>query len=807
MIKLRIVLFLLAICMLAFIAENTNAQTFPIRIKLHQPVPGQLNASNLWRATLTNTSRNDMKISLEGYAEEQRDGRIVEGQTAVFKISPGDREYKYEDFKNGSVKWSNKKYETVLLRTGNAPAGTYTICMTAKDEEGNIVGMEQCIMQVIGGDVQQEITLLSPDDGDGAGEGDEMGLTFVWLSPNNKGPFSMKIVEILGNQSPDAAMKANHAFFEQMRITGTTFQYPVTAQRFEEEKNYAWQISAGDVKSEVWTIRPRPGQKPSCKDFKVSIVLNNKGDEKRKISPGTREGDTALNKGDEKRKISPGTREGDTALNKGDEKRKISPGTREGDTALNKGDEKRKISPGNRDGDLITGKEDNGSACFYNISITNNYNGSAANGPASFRITTINSNIISAAGVPTGWNQTPASIPPNTNYIVWSKAQGTIQTGSINLGTVTFGNGAADPFYVVYEWIDIKEKVICKDSVQVGVCGDDCKNNLIRNGGFIQANVQGVMPSPGAVQFWTRGYGAPTVDNNPSEGFIEQGFIKLSGNLISGQSVAQVLDPNNKIVTGKKYKLSVAVRFMSSQNSLDYVKIRVIAFNGNIFSAGGIHPPPSTDVAIIGRSSKIRDCNDWSVIEFPVWTANKDFSNIAINAFTNDNSNATVWIDNVTSCEVTQSDCAEIQVDAAGNPILPSGYGNLPQGITCQPEAEGDDYYNGSLQDLYPGYNGTSDIYSQGKIPCSSIGGTLPPEVNNYNCDDSLRAAGINMTCDELQTLLNQPFDPPQSPNEQAPLHLSEINPISPYCALRLMSVLVLLAIDNATSLTRAPVE
>jgi len=252
--KLRIVLFLIVLCMLAFIAENTNAQTFPIKIKLHQPPPGQLNANNLWKATLTNTSGNEMKISLEGYAEEQSDGRIVEGQTAVFKISPGDREYKYEDFKNGSVKWSNKKYETVLLRTGNAPAGTYTICMTAKNEEGTIVGMEQCIMQVIGGEVEQEIMLIQPGNGDEIKLDADAPILFAWTA-GTKGPYTLRIVEIRGDQSPDAAMKENTAFFEQKEIKGTTFQYPISAPKFEKGKNYGWRISSGNVNSDVFLLK------------------------------------------------------------------------------------------------------------------------------------------------------------------------------------------------------------------------------------------------------------------------------------------------------------------------------------------------------------------------------------------------------------------------------------------------------------------------------------------------------------------------------------------------------------------------
>jgi hypothetical protein len=301
---------------------------------------------------------------------------------------------------------------------------------------------------------------------------------------------------------------------------------------------------------------------------------------------------------------------------------------------------------------------------------------------------------------------------------------------------------------------------------------NSCKNNLIRNGGFDQANVAGTMPSPGAILNWDKGYGSPIVNNDTAEGFIEKGYIKLSGNVNDGHALTQLLTPGNKIVQGKKYIISVAVRLMAKENTSDYVRIRVIAFNGNISSANGVHPAPSNHVAIIGRSGKIKDCGDWSVVELPVWTAGKDYSNIAINAFTNDNQNATVWIDNITACETNQNVCDEVQTDDKGNPVIPAGYGNLPGGFNCVSEAENDDYFNGSLQDLYPGYDGTSSIYEQSKNDCFSIGGTLPDEATKYNCDDSLKAAGIDMTCDELQALLKSDFDPKDSTRSFLPIPL-----------------------------------
>lgn len=282
---------------------------------------------------------------------------------------------------------------------------------------------------------------------------------------------------------------------------------------------------------------------------------------------------------------------------------------------------------------------------------------------------------------------------------------------------------------------------------------------IIRNSGFMLSNQPGIMPS-GSVQNWSKAYGSPIVNNDVAEGFIEQGYIKLSGNVSNGQAIMQSLDPNNKIIQGKKYKVSVAVRFKSTENTAGYVRLRAIAFNGSINSNSGAHPLPSADVAIISRSNKIKDCGDWSIVEFPAWVANKDFVNIAFNAFTNDNTNATIWIDNVSVCETTEDVCNEVQVTADGKPITPAGYGNTGSIPSCEAEAEDDEYFHGSLVDLYPGYNGTADLYTQQSNSCFNIGGTLPDDVTNYSCNDSLKLAGIDMTCEELNTLINTDYKP-----------------------------------------------
>jgi|WetSurMetagenome_2_1015567.scaffolds.fasta_scaffold13579_3 hypothetical protein len=145
------VLFFAAVFLILTFLLSCNAMSQnQVKIKLYQPPSNMLNASSLWKVNLSNTSGKQMKIFLQGYVDEKKDGRIVEGKTNVFILPADSKDYSYPDFRdNGNVIWKKSDYEEAITKTGNAPAGTYTICITAKSESGEIVGMEKCIPQVI----------------------------------------------------------------------------------------------------------------------------------------------------------------------------------------------------------------------------------------------------------------------------------------------------------------------------------------------------------------------------------------------------------------------------------------------------------------------------------------------------------------------------------------------------------------------------------------------------------------------------------------------------------------------------------
>lgn len=252
--KLQIIL--LCVITLGFF-QLANAQK--VEIKLHQPPPNQLGVGDMWNLELTNTTDKDIKIYLTGTATEEKDGLIIEGKSKVFTLKPGRSTYKYNDFSNAEVKYNNGKYKEIILRTGNAPEGSYTICVTAFDESGTEVGRENCIMQT----VKQlgSITLITPENG--AEVNPEQPIMFSWTPLPGAKDYTLKIVEIKGDQSPDAAMKTNKAVWEKSGITTTSTQVPYIAidddeiKIMDKKKKFAWMVKSGDVESEVWSFSAR----------------------------------------------------------------------------------------------------------------------------------------------------------------------------------------------------------------------------------------------------------------------------------------------------------------------------------------------------------------------------------------------------------------------------------------------------------------------------------------------------------------------------------------------------------------------
>lgn len=232
---------------LALLLVNSTFAQNQVIAKLKQPPPNKLGISDLWSLELNNISKKDIRGYVTGSLSEDKDGIIVEGQSKTILIKAGRGTYTYKDFSDADIRYSNNKYKEILLRTGGAPEGDYTICVTVYSEEGDVIGLENCVYH----SVRQlgNISLLSPADGEESFT--DQPIVFSWTPLPDSKEYSLKIVELIGNQSPENAIQQNPPFFAKENIRATQFQYQLNERKFQAEKSYAWIINSNGVLSDI----------------------------------------------------------------------------------------------------------------------------------------------------------------------------------------------------------------------------------------------------------------------------------------------------------------------------------------------------------------------------------------------------------------------------------------------------------------------------------------------------------------------------------------------------------------------------
>lgn len=232
------------------------AQT-EVSVQLFQPAPNQLKIADLWRIKLVNTTQNTYTVCLFGTLEETAIGKLlVDATTARFTLPPGTKIVSGSEIQPIDANYYDDRYKQIFLRTGQAPAGEYRICVEVRLD---------CGAQVLGRDCKsarvQPLTppiLISPADQSTV---EDRFPTFSWLPPaplrNQRPTYQLRIVEVLGRQTPYDAMGSNPSWFERANLGPTVLQYPISARPFVPGNRYAWMIKAFSDgfpmgESEIW---------------------------------------------------------------------------------------------------------------------------------------------------------------------------------------------------------------------------------------------------------------------------------------------------------------------------------------------------------------------------------------------------------------------------------------------------------------------------------------------------------------------------------------------------------------------------
>jgi hypothetical protein len=263
-----------------------------VTVILRPPPPNQLKVADLWEITLINTGRGTLNVSLRGTVTEQKDGLIATATSSTFSLPPGTKVFTAKNISQLSpvnTSFKNSKYEDILNAIGSAPSGTYDICIEVR-AAGLDAGIlaSNCVNSHTVESTSQPL-LLSPQDAADVEVGRPI-LSWAMPTPVRAGvsvSYSIRIVQLLGKQSPTAAMQANPAWMELSNMTTTTIQYPPGARPLIAGNLYAWKVSAfmrGALlgESEVWRFgyspsalaleipeRARPGKK---KNLTVNVL-------------------------------------------------------------------------------------------------------------------------------------------------------------------------------------------------------------------------------------------------------------------------------------------------------------------------------------------------------------------------------------------------------------------------------------------------------------------------------------------------------------------------------------------------------
>jgi hypothetical protein len=270
----KIILFFSLIMILA---GSLSAQN--VSFKMKRPPLNQLKAADLWSATIINTGET-FSAYLYGSMTNNENGELIAtGQTMQFEVKRGTTNFKVSDLPGiPDINYLAKdpKYKESFMNTGGAPPGDYKICVELRYTNNTVAGDDCFDQKIMGGEAPQ---LISPRDEEELRNDNPV---FTWMhmkAPGSIQTYKIRIVEIKGNESPDNAILKNKAFFEKEGISQQLLQYPSSALKFEEGKKYAWQVSIGDLKSEIKSFtltKKQPDRKGNCEEncLTNSIILN-----------------------------------------------------------------------------------------------------------------------------------------------------------------------------------------------------------------------------------------------------------------------------------------------------------------------------------------------------------------------------------------------------------------------------------------------------------------------------------------------------------------------------------------------------
>ena len=254
------IIYTIILLIVSLLSINKVFSQNQVIVNIQQPPKNQLTLADFWNLYLNNTTGNNLSVFFNATLTEKSAGLIIKGVTSQYTLNTGFTKLNSNDFSSVNLYYPNPepRYEKSINKTGSVPPGNYTLCISVLQSGNNNELGQDCIDQYI--ESTSILTLVTPGDEETI---QQSAPAFTWIyikKPGSSETFSIKIVEVNENQTPEAAIQENLVWFEKSKILTNLFQYPVSARGFDRGKKYAWQIKVYDertflVESEVWIFQ------------------------------------------------------------------------------------------------------------------------------------------------------------------------------------------------------------------------------------------------------------------------------------------------------------------------------------------------------------------------------------------------------------------------------------------------------------------------------------------------------------------------------------------------------------------------
>ncbi len=221
------------------------------------PLSGMLQKTALWNVVLINGTSGALDCRLTLSLRDRSNGlEVLTGTSGVFQLPVGAKQVNSAQMIPVQYNLLSSSFSS---RTDDfIPIGSYLACyrLTA----GKDIAAEEC--------GSFDVEPISPPMLINPADSSHLQISpsqFSWVPPAPLNLFSrlqydMIITEILPGQKAEEAIEQNPPFYTESNLNINNLSYTGSANSFEKEKWYAWQVVARDEfnyagKSEVWVFR------------------------------------------------------------------------------------------------------------------------------------------------------------------------------------------------------------------------------------------------------------------------------------------------------------------------------------------------------------------------------------------------------------------------------------------------------------------------------------------------------------------------------------------------------------------------